>query len=56
MALSRTVVDCDNEAGAEAEAVCLLEIWSTAGASHARVLNLDGEILAEVRLRRSSGG
>jgi hypothetical protein len=49
-ALSRAVVECKDLAHAQSKAMPLLEIWLNQGATHARVLSADGNLLAEVRL------
>jgi hypothetical protein len=49
-ALSRAIVECKDLAGAQIKAMPLLEIWAIQGATHARVLHLDGKVVAEVRL------
>lgn len=50
--LSRAIVECNDLIGAQGKAMPLLEIWTKHGATHARVLNLNGEVAAEVRLKR----
>jgi hypothetical protein len=52
-ALSRAIVECNDLAGARSKAIPLLEIWTKSGATHARVLNIDGQLAGEVQLERA---
>jgi hypothetical protein len=50
--LSRAIVHC-SLAAAQRKAMPLLEIWAAAGATHARVLDLEGQLAAEVFLEHA---
>jgi hypothetical protein len=54
--LSRAIVECTDLVGAQCKAMPLLEIWTKHGATHARVLNLDGMVAVEVRLEHARAG
>jgi len=50
--LSRAIVDSNDLAAARSKAIPLLEIWTKSGATHARVLGMDGQVAGEVQLER----
>jgi hypothetical protein len=53
-ALGRAIVESTDLAAARSKAIPLLEIWAKTGATHARVLRTDGQVVGEVQLERDN--